>query len=244
MARAAGRSRSPRGGRSAPAEPRGRSRVRPAARPQARRGEGAESGARASYHHGDLRASLVRASLTLLAEEGIEGLTLRSVARRVGVSHAAPKNHFGDLSGLLEAVAAEGFVRLAEAMEAAVAGAADPLSRLLEAGVAYVAFARRRPGHFRAMFHPRLGPRLAGGELEQASTRALGVLVEAMRAAQAAGVAREGDVLELSLAAWSMVHGLAALAVDDHLAHKGLSHEPEALARTLGLHLYFGVRPS
>jgi hypothetical protein len=117
-------------------------------------------------------------------------------------------------------------------------------ARLLEAGVAYVAFARRRPGHFRAMFHPRLGPRLAGGELEQASTRALGVLVDTMRAAQAAGVVREGDALELSLAAWSLVHGLAALAVDDHLAHKGLGHEPEALARTLGLHLYFGVRTS
>jgi AcrR family transcriptional regulator len=236
-----GRSGRPGPKRPGPKAPGPKASARPAASGRTRGGVRASPSPRA-YHHGDLRGALVRASLELLAEDGLEGLTLRSVARRVGVSHAAPKNHFGELSGLLEAVAAEGFRRLTEAMEAAVMAAPDPLSKLLEAGVAYVAFARRAPGHFRAMFHPRLGPRAPGSELEQASTQALGVLVGAMSVAQAAGVVRAGDVLELSLAAWSLVHGLGALVVDDHLAHKGLPHDAEALARTLGLHLYFGVR--
>lgn len=190
------------------------------------------------YHHGSLREALIAASLEILDEEGVVGLTLRSAARRVGVSHAAPKNHFGDLQGLLAAVAAEAFRRLAAAMRKAEQSSDDPVARLVDIGRAYVRFAKSSPGHFRAMFHPMLGPRARGSELEQASTAALAVLVEAVGAAPL----RPGDTMAHSLAAWSMVHGLATLIVDGHLANKGLPHDADALAKSFGRLLYEGLR--
>ncbi|MBK8234210.1 MAG: WHG domain-containing protein [Deltaproteobacteria bacterium] len=193
------------------------------------------------YHHGALREALIEASLAILAEEGLVALTLRSAARRVGVSHAAPANHFGDLRGLLVAVAALGFQRLAHAMAEAAAVPRDPGLRLVEIGRAYVRFACRSTGHFRAMFHPALGPRSADGELERASSAALEVLVSAIAAAQASGHVRAGDSMELSLTAWSLVHGLATLVVDQHLANKGLPHDADALAASLGRHLLHGI---
>lgn len=191
------------------------------------------------YHHGNLRDALVEASLAILVDEGIAALTLRSAARRVGVSHAAPKNHFGDLRGLLAAVAAEGFRRLAVAMQAPDDD--DTAARLIAIGRAYVGFAQSSPGHFRAMFHPALGPREPGSELELASTAALGVLVDAVAEAQRAGRVQAGDTMQKSLAAWSMVHGLSTLLVDGHLANKGLAHDGDALAKSFGELLWVGI---
>lgn len=180
------------------------------------------------------------ASLEILHEEGITALSLRSAARRVGVSHAAPKNHFGDLRGLLAAVAAEGFRRLTAAMQR-VEDLDDPAARLVEIGCAYVHFACDNPGHFRAMFHPELGAPVPGTALGEASAAALGVLVEAVTAAQAAGGLRSGSAMEHGIAAWSLVHGLSTLLVDRHLANKGLPHDADALARRVGEALLHGL---
>src|SRR5688572_4310334 len=103
-----------------------------------------------SYHHGDLRRALVEATEALLAEKGPEAFSLREVARRAGVSPAAPAHHFGDAGGLLAAVATAGFDGLAAALTAGEAkGGADPRRRLREQGVAYVEFALGHPGRFR-----------------------------------------------------------------------------------------------
>lgn len=198
-----------------------------------------------AYHHGDLRVALVEASIVILAKEGLAGLTLRSAARSVGVSHAAPKNHFGDLRGLLEAVAIEGFRRLADALSHAYAeslqrGAAEAL---LAVGPAYVAFAVAAPGHFRAMFNPSLADRSTSEALEAASRRTFGLLVDAIKAAQAEGSVRPGDPVLVSLSAWAIVHGLATLAVDDQLRRKGLSNDPVELAREAVRDLLEGLRP-
>ena len=105
------------------------------------------------YHHGDLRHALIEATESLLAERGPESFSLREVARRAGVSPAAPAHHFGDASGLLTAVAALGFDALAQALRAAeTRGGRDPLKRLREQGVGYVEFATRHPARFRLMF--------------------------------------------------------------------------------------------
>src|SRR5690606_17147113 len=100
------------------------------------------------YHHGNLPAALVDAALEVLESEGIEALTLRELARRVGVTHAAPYRHFKDKAALLAALAAEGFARLSRAVEArrgeGIAGAAE----------AYLRFAADHPAHFRLMFAP------------------------------------------------------------------------------------------
>ena len=100
------------------------------------------------YHHGDLRRVLLDAAVAAIAERGAAALSLRDLARRAGVSHAAPTHHFRDKAGLLTAVAAEGFALLGTALAEADDFAAT--------GVAYVRFATTHPGHFAVMFRPVL----------------------------------------------------------------------------------------
>ena len=103
-----------------------------------------------TYHHGDLRRTLLAETASAIAEDGVAKLSMRALAKRAGVSNAAPAYHFGDKSGLLTALAAEGFDRLAEAMASVGDGG------LISRGVAYVEFALACPSHFTVMFQPRL----------------------------------------------------------------------------------------
>lgn len=105
------------------------------------------------YHHGDLKSALLEVAETILERDGVQALTLRAAARAAGVSHAAPANHFGDLTGLLSELAAVGFNRFAAALSAAtdVTGG-DPRARAAATGTAYVTFARSHPGLFLLMF--------------------------------------------------------------------------------------------
>jgi len=134
------------------------------------------------YHHGALRAALLAAAELVLRREGMVGLTLRAVAREVGASHAAPKNHFEDLTGLLSELAAVGFDRLSDRMLSAAAGEPTPQARLNAIGHAYVAFAVAEPGLYQLMFR---GERLdaARPALKARMERAYGVLTEAVGAA-------------------------------------------------------------
>src|SRR5262245_23788463 len=104
------------------------------------------------YHHGDLRRALLDAALEILAEGGAAGLTLREVARRAGVTHAAPYRHFEDKAALLAAVAEEGFRAVYAEMLARSERVKDPVERLYQIGAAYVLFAVTHPAHFRVMF--------------------------------------------------------------------------------------------
>jgi AcrR family transcriptional regulator len=165
------------------------------------------------YHHGALREALIEATGALLAERGAEGFSLREVARRAGVSPAAPAHHFGDAAGLLTAVATLGFDELARALLAGDARGRTPRARLREQGVEYVGFALRHPGRFRLMFRTgELRPdaalessgRAAFLVLEGGVHRAFGVPADGALPAQAAAVV---------LALWSMVHGYAHLAI-------------------------------
>ncbi|GAA4700083.1 TetR/AcrR family transcriptional regulator [Pseudonocardia yuanmonensis] len=149
------------------------------------------------YHHGDLRRTLLASAVEVIAERGVAGLSLRDLARRAGVSHAAPTHHFTDRTGLLTAVAAEGWALLAEAL---VAHAAD----FAEAGVAYVVFAVEHPAHFAVMRSPDL-VRADDPELATARGRAAAVLEG------------EGRDRPQRLAAWSLVHGLASLVLEGNV---------------------------
>ena len=173
---------------------------------------------KARYHHGDLRQALVDAAVTLITEEGFGALTLREVARRAGVTHAAPYRHFADKEALLEAVAQQGFRAMAQEMRERMAKApAGPLEQLSAAGVAYVLFAVRHPPHFRVMFGPHFTRPLKPDPSEDEGANAFALLVRCIEAGQAAGVLRPGESRRLTLAAWSMVHGLASLFVDRQL---------------------------
>ncbi|HEV7962299.1 MAG TPA: helix-turn-helix domain-containing protein, partial [Actinoplanes sp.] len=105
-----------------------------------------------TYHHGDLRRALLDAAAEVIEEQGPAALSLRDLARRAGVSHAAPTHHFGDKAGLLTALATEGYgLLVAELAEEWAA-----THSFLEQGVAYVRFAIRHRAHFEVMFRPDL----------------------------------------------------------------------------------------
>ncbi|HUJ21498.1 MAG TPA: TetR/AcrR family transcriptional regulator [Bryobacteraceae bacterium] len=163
------------------------------------------------YHHGNLREALLQAGIGLIAEAGPKGLTLREVARRAGVSHNAPYRHFQDKDELLAAVASQGFEELTESMIEAVHRQKTSLDRLRSAGLAYIEFALRRPQHFTVMFD---APVADGGDgPHDAGARAFQTLVDLIEACQKEGQLPPGDSTELARVAWSLVHGIAKLAV-------------------------------
>ena len=165
------------------------------------------------YHHGDLPAALRRVAWDIVAESGARGVSLRECARRAGVSHAAPAHHFGSLQGLLAEVAADGYERMVEYIDAAMEEAGD---RVGACGIGYVRFAIAHPQHFRLM----LGTDLRGyalPRLRQASGAAYERLRGSLREAwtQKHGVAPGPSLLEArTMLAWSTAHGYASLAID------------------------------
>ena len=162
------------------------------------------------YHHGDLRRALLGAALEVLDEVGPSALSLREVARRAGVSHAAPAHHFGDKSGLLTAIAIEGFELLIDEL------AAQP--NFLEVGVGYVRFAIAHRSHFDVMFRPELQRRDDARLLEvKANANAL--------------LYPPAGSLDAGVAAWSLVHGFATLWIDGALPDVG--GDPEQAIRRL-----------
>src|SRR4051812_477733 len=153
-----------------------------------------------TYHHGNLRPALLRAAARTLEKQGPAGLSLRELARRAGVSHNAPYRHFPDRESLLAALAAEGFEMLGEAMRGCAAK---------EMGQTYVSFALAHPQRFRIMFGGSV-PMSKHAELRDAAAATYRRLVEAFRDLSRPQVA--------AAAAWALVHGLANLLLDGHLA--------------------------
>ncbi len=169
---------------------------------------------RRSYHHGDLRRSLIESAGALLAERGVDGFSLREVARRAGVSAAAPAHHFGDAGGLLTVVSTLAFEELALSLrEGEARGGDDARSRLIGQGLGYVGFALRRPGHFRLMF--RSGQLHPDAALQAAGAEAFGVLEDGIRRLRgiAPGAPLDAGARAAALAMWSLVHGFAHLAI-------------------------------
>ncbi len=171
------------------------------------------------YHHGDLHEALLKAAKRVAEREGINGLTLRAVAREAGVSHAAPAHHFGDITGLLSELAAIGFEKFSTALGAATCSDTAPEAVAARKAGAYVAFARENPCMFQLMFR---GERLDHDRpaLREASESAF------LKLAGIVAARRQEDVvpdhLTLEQAAdiariWSMVHGFAMLYLDGRL---------------------------
>ncbi|MCT4356496.1 TetR/AcrR family transcriptional regulator [Streptomyces sp. Je 1-79] len=173
-----------------------------------------------TYHHGDLRQAVLTAAVDVISTDGPSALSLRDLARRAGVSHAAPAHHFKDRAGLLTAVAAEGFDLLAEAL-----GEAEDLK---DAGVRYVRFATEHPAHFQVMFQPDLH-RPDDPELLAAKERA----GDRLRAGVASVDGRGPDPRLAGVAAWSLAHGFATLLLSHNLVGPVGDRNPEEVFRTL-----------
>lgn len=213
-----------------------------------------------AYHHGSLREDLLAAAARVVAERGPSGLSLRELARDLGVTHTAPRHHFGDKRGVLTALAAQGHRLLAGRL---VAAGDD----FLESGVAYVRFALDHPGHFAVMFRPDLVDE-GSDELRQARSRTRSALLRGAAAytssaghqerepthesaprpvtAPATSTVEAGKrTVELSgdppsstaelppfaLLAWSAAHGIASLALSGALSAMGLGSTPDEITR-------------
>ena len=160
------------------------------------------TGRRNTYHHGDLRRALIDAALRLIAAEGAGSFTLREVARRARVSHAAPYRHFPDKMALLAAVAEEGFRALRERLLAVGAGlSSEPLRHLQTLGVEYVRFAVEHPAHFQVMFGSGMIDPLAYPAVHEVSQGTFHLLVQAMVAGQRMHAVRSGAPPALALIA-------------------------------------------
>jgi AcrR family transcriptional regulator len=183
-----------------------------------------------SYHHGDLPRALLEAALQAIAEVGPAAVSLRDLARRTGVSHAAPAHHFGDKAGLLTAVATDGFQRLAATLRQTY----QATGNFLEVGVAYVGFAVTHRAHFEVMFRPELY-RTDDPELVQAREQARALLYPP--AAEAANSPDGRDEVRAGVAAWSLVHGLATLWLNHNLPPQ-LGDDPEQITREVARYLF------
>ncbi|MFE7627570.1 TetR/AcrR family transcriptional regulator [Streptomyces sp. NPDC057509] len=173
-----------------------------------------------AYHHGDLRRAVLTAALDVIRTEGPAALSLRDLARRAGVSHAAPAHHFKDRTGLLTAIAAEGYDLFADALAAA--------PDLRERGVRYVRFAAEHPAHFQVMFQPDLcrddDPGLLAAKARATAELRAGV----------ATLAPTTDAPRLTgVAAWSLAHGFATLLLSGNLDAAVGDRDPEEVFRSL-----------
>jgi AcrR family transcriptional regulator len=182
------------------------------------------------YHHGDLPRALLEAAVQAILEVGPAAVSLRDLARRARVSHAAPAHHYGDKAGLLTAVAADGFRRLAATLRETY----EATGSFLELGVAYVRFAVTHRAHFEVMFRPELY-HTDDPELIQAREQARSLLYPP--AAEAATSPNGADAVRAGVAAWSLVHGLATLWLNQNLPPE-LGEDPEQIAREVAHYLF------
>jgi AcrR family transcriptional regulator len=183
-------------------------------RPPRRPGDG--------YHHGDLHRALLEEARALVEEDGVSGFTLREIARRLGVSHAAPYRHFTDKRALLTALALEGSARLAAELRAALEAATassrrtTPARRLrarfLAGAWTYVRFALEHPAHFQVMFDAEAIDATDAALLAQKADT-FGILLGFLEEGQAAGLLVRGEPERLAKPIWAMHHGLATLAI-------------------------------
>lgn len=176
------------------------------------------------YHHGQLREVLIEAAVELVAEHDIGAVSLRAVARKAGVTNAAPYHHFKDKRALMAAVAAEGFRGLQERVQAEHKKRQDatPIERLHEMGIAYIAFAISHPAHYQVMFRTDLHD---GGQLDdvlqQRSTGTFEHLVDLVAQVAPAELRTDLDrIRQQAVLCWSTVHGFASLWIQGAMGRK------------------------
>ncbi len=170
------------------------------------------------YHHGDLRSCLIREGLALIREKGLTSLSLRAVARAVGVSAGAPYHHFQNRAELLAGIAAEGFTMLYQVVKEAQKNA-DEGEELTLMGTAYTSFAVKNPEHFRAMFSPELSEPGAFPALEEKAYAVFDELARSVFRGQSEGSIPEGNPQKYILIAWAVAHGVSTLLIDGPLAN-------------------------
>lgn len=180
-----------------------------------------------SYHHGNLRQALLEQALQHLVDAGPEKLSLRALARDVGVSQTAPYRHFADKNALLASLAAEGYRRLTEATHEEARRQRDPLARLYGSGLAYIRFARQNAELYKLMFGPLVEKPENYAELTDAGSESFQSIMALVIGASAAGLLVDEPPILLAMSVWSGVHGIASLWIDGlyGCVHSGLTDD-------------------
>jgi AcrR family transcriptional regulator len=170
-----------------------------------------------SYHHGDLKNALIRAGIEILSREGMQALSLRYVAKRAGVSHAAPYAHFADKQALIAAIAAEGYNALYQRLAVAQNSQGDPLARLVAVAQAYVQFAIDEPDHFKITFSGVVEAEKNYPEYVEQSKRCFALVMAVVEACQANSVLEQGDARLATVSIWSCIHGFVQLLLGNQI---------------------------
>jgi AcrR family transcriptional regulator len=184
------------------------------------------------YHHGNLRQALIATGLDMIREQGLPSLSLREVARKIGVSEAAPYRHFPNKESLLAAIATEGFQKLTGHLEASASPGLSPTAQLHDRSWAYVEFALEETDQFLTMFTGELLPPHAENhpELIQAGMRAFESPIEIFNELKKEGsIHPETDVHSAAVMCFSAVHGLTMLLIGHQLESLGVT-QPKARA--------------
>jgi len=180
---------------------------------------------RKNYHHGDLKNALIKVGVEILLKEGIEGLSLRKVAQRAGVSHSAPYSHFPDKQSLIAAISTEGFNRLhAELTTAISRSPKNPKRQLQQGTLAYVEFALNNTDTFKIMFSGVLEKEKEYPAFVEISQKTFELVVKVVRACQEAEILRTTSPEMMAVAVWGQVHGIVSLALEGQLPHTVLNH--------------------
>ena len=173
---------------------------------------------RESYHHGHLRTALLEVATEMIAEAGIESVTMRALSERIGVSRTAPYRHFADKAALLAGVAEEGFKRLGQHLQAVMLQEeVDILARFQQMGVAYIQFAVEHPTHYQLMFGREIANPEAYPDLEATGKAVFDLLVMTVQQGQAENKIKAGDPRNLALVAWATVHGVSSLVINGQI---------------------------
>jgi AcrR family transcriptional regulator len=199
-----------------------------------------------SYHHGDLRRSLIEAGRILLSRKGSGGLSLREVAKVAGVSHTAPYRHFKDKAELLAAIAETGFVQLrTDAVSTAALYREDPLQQYTCCATRYVRFAVENPETAHLMFGGDIDMRSAPPSLKQASWATFELLIEIIENGKKAGLYKKVETMDLAVTTWSGIHGLSLLIANGYLTRLAATDDQiDDLAQRVAQLLLDGIRRS
>jgi len=173
------------------------------------------------YHHGNLRRALLDEALATMRAEGVDGLTLREIGARLGVSRTALYRHFADKRALLAALSTEGFRTLRQHLVAAWEGGGRGSAAFESMGAAYVRFAVANPSHYRVMFGGFVDPKACDAELAAEAAGAFQALVDALAALQHDAIMRADDTEKMARFVWAVVHGVAMLGIDGQLPEPG-----------------------
>ena len=183
----------------------------------------------ATYHHGNLKQALLDEAIAEIRANGVENLSLRALARGVGVSQTAPYRHFTDKDALLAELATQAFNDLAAAARAELQPQRNALENVIAAGIAYVRFGINHPEKYRLMFGTSIAQRDSYPELTTAGNGAFELLSALIAQGQQAGIFVAGNAELMANACWSSLHGFVLLSIDGLFARRELPASPEEM---------------